>query len=74
MRKIEVRIAERLGIIDPNSTCGKAMVRKDPTQAIVMVISALLFSGIVGVTIAHKSVTTAPNSPDPIATYGDKGK
>jgi hypothetical protein len=50
------------------------MVRKDPTQAIVMVISALLFLGIVGVTIAHKSVTTAPNSPDPIATYGDKGK
>jgi hypothetical protein len=50
------------------------MVRKDPTQAIVMVLSALVFLGIVGVSIAHKSATTAPNSPDPIATYGDQGR
>ncbi|NJR39310.1 MAG: hypothetical protein HC781_11440 [Leptolyngbyaceae cyanobacterium CSU_1_4] len=49
------------------------MVHKDPTQQFVMVLSALLFLGIVGVTTAHRFIT-APIFPDPIATYGTKGK
>lgn len=49
------------------------MVRKDPTQQFVIVLSALLFLGIVGVTTAHR-FTMAPISPDPIATYGANGK
>jgi hypothetical protein len=49
------------------------MVRKDPTQTIVIVLSALLFLGITWVAIAHRSVTT-PSKPDPIATYGEQVK
>jgi hypothetical protein len=49
------------------------MVRKDPTQTIVIVLSALLFLGIAGVAIAQHSVTT-PTKPDPIATYGEQSK
>ncbi|MBW4514114.1 MAG: hypothetical protein KME11_02675 [Timaviella obliquedivisa GSE-PSE-MK23-08B] len=49
------------------------MVRQDPTQQFVIVLSTLLFLGIVGVTTAHR-FATAPSSPDPIATYGTNGK
>jgi hypothetical protein len=49
------------------------MVRKDPTQQFVIMLSALLFLGIVGVTTAHR-FATAPTSPDPLATYGTNGK
>jgi archaellum component FlaF (FlaF/FlaG flagellin family) len=49
------------------------MVRKDPTQAIVMVLSAFLFLGIVWVAMAQRSVTV-PAKPDPLATYGTSGK
>jgi hypothetical protein len=49
------------------------MVRNDPIQTLVIVLSAFLFLGIVGVTFAHRSVT-APMKPDPIATYGEPGK
>jgi hypothetical protein len=49
------------------------MVRKDPTQQFVIVLSALLFLGIIGITTAHR-FATVPISPDPIATYGAKGK
>jgi hypothetical protein len=49
------------------------MVRKDPTQTIVIVLSALLFLGIAGVAIAQRSVTV-PTKPDPLATYGTPGK
>jgi hypothetical protein len=49
------------------------MVRKDPAQTIVIVLSALLFLGIAGVAIAQRSIT-APRHPDPIATYGEQSK
>jgi hypothetical protein len=49
------------------------MVRKDPTQQFAIVLSALLFLGIVGVTVANR-FAMAPSSPDAIATYGIKEK
>jgi hypothetical protein len=71
--KSRVQISGRLGTIKGHSTYGKSMVRQDPTQQFVIVLSALLFLGIVGVTTAHR-LATAPSSPDPIATYGTNGK
>lgn len=49
-----------------------AMVRKDPTQTIVIVLSALLFLSIAGVTLMQRS--GVPMQPDPLATYGEQGK
>jgi len=49
------------------------MVRQDPTQQFVIMLSAFLFLGIAVVTTAHR-FTMAPTSPDPIATYGAIGK
>jgi hypothetical protein len=48
------------------------MVRKDPTQTIVIVLSALLFLSIAGVTLMQRS--GVPMQPDPLATYGEQGK
>jgi hypothetical protein len=68
-----VRISGGLGTIRVQPIYGKSMVRKDPTQQFVIMLSALLFLGIVGVTTAHR-FATAPTSPDPFATYGAIGK
>jgi hypothetical protein len=72
-RKNRVRISEGLGTIKASSIWGKSMVRKDPTQQFVIVLSTLLFLGIVGVTTAHRFMMPA-TSPDPIATYGTQGR
>jgi hypothetical protein len=49
------------------------MVRKDPTQTIVIVLSALLFLSIAGVTLMQRSVVV-PMKPDPIKTYGEQAQ